>query len=480
MLKEKAEQLQKETEPLVDDDAKPKEKAWERPDPKKIPDILRPNPVDYMAYALVDDSLWRYSKDKYGILRSVLSKYLLPGLGNYKDYIQWLRAYEVLPYKFEQNLSSKIPDEGIKSAILQCKNIHELGRITASITDTANGSNFLSSNGKWLVYVIEKLFEGAKGKVLGLKLKYINALFQKLEMMGIVPDEHISAAGLLYASQVSNCEAMYKYLKFALANKDGGKTQPEESIMTFHRQALVSAVSRVYGSLPPLTKASVGWDPIMWRRQLLRVLSSWEFGVPIEEEERKPCFALLVHNIDMYVDYINALAKLRADYAILYEFNHPELTPILGISNEEAKPLKGVEIFVNAFIGVDDPLQALKILNKHAQRNGDQHSGEGDSPKRNKITSKRMLLGSGLDGKQWATLRKALATKYMGKQNQPTYLHRDLWKLNDFSINNMKDLKKILWSPFKNNEPVEWTDDIDNLMISKIRTLERDNQRTEG
>ena len=189
-----------------------------RLDPKAIPDLYRPNAVDFMRYALVDDT-WKFSAHKNAFLRQVLSKCLLPGLGKYEDHIKWLRAYEILPYKVEQLLN--VPDEqvpqSIESAFRDCKTLYEFRRITAIMTNTVEGCKFVSSNGASILHAIEPQVPGTQRRRRAI-LRYINAVIQKLETKGVNPGPQWYGAGLYTAAITLSYPALKRYIDMALQN----------------------------------------------------------------------------------------------------------------------------------------------------------------------------------------------------------------------------------------------------------------------
>jgi hypothetical protein len=337
------------------------------------------------------------------------------------------------------------------------------------MTKSTYGCRWISHNEDYLVNVIGKIFETTKPSSLPPTLKYINALVQKLEMMGVDPGLHLCGAGMLYAAKISNYMALKKYLDIAVAK---GRTEQAESVSALYREALTSIVACIKNRAPKLTSESEN-DPMTWRQDLLRLLTGWESGIPEEGEERKPCFALLVHDIDMYFIYVSALSDLHAEGALQYEFDHPE-TPIpVGGPKDKAMLLNRAVLSAGASIAANDPLHAVKVLHEYAQRSNNQTTTEVSEEKIPVI-----LTGTGLDQNRWAPLRKALVMKYMVKENQELHLREDLQRLGLFSTKNLSYLVKILCIPFKSNAPVKWSNELDKGMVSAIRKLNSDSQPT--
>jgi hypothetical protein len=335
-------------------------------DPKAIPDLYRPNAVDFIRYALVDDA-WKFSAHKNAFLRKVLSKCLLPGLGKFKDHIEWLRAYEILPYKVEQLLH--VPDEqvlqGIELAFRDCKTLGEFRRITALMTNTVEGCKFVSSNGTLILHAIAPQIPGTQRKSRGI-LKYINAVIQKLETKGVDPGPQWYGAALYSAAITSSYPALKRHIDIAISRNDKvGKID-----MKHVRAILDTVLSWPFDNKGRRRLRYIDKEDSR-KGDFLRLLTGWDnLGVPEGDEDRKPCLALLLQgDRTMYEAYIQNLAKLEAYEAIWYEFNHIDLTPIPGwaTKGDEFALFERANIFARTFIHSRVPLQALKLLQKHGQ-----------------------------------------------------------------------------------------------------------------
>jgi hypothetical protein len=484
----------------VRDNTKAQVEGWKWRDPKAVPDLYRPNAVDFMRYALVDDT-WKESAHKNAFLRRVLSKCLLPGLGKFKDHIKWLRAYEVLPYKVEQLLH--IPNEqilqGIELAFSDCNTLYEISRITALMTNTVDGCKLVSSNGAFILHTI-----GGQVPLKNLRrmdtLKYINAVIQKLETIGVDPGPQWYGAGMNNAAKTLSYPALKKYIDIAMTKKD----TDEKIDMKHLRLGLEYAVSWPINTEGRRRERSI--DKKDSKGDLLRLLTGWDnLGVPEGDEKRKPCFALLLQDDRaMYEAYIKNLAKLEAYEALWYEFNHVDLTPTPGCTSksDDSALFELANLFARAFIPLRDPLQALKVLSKqkrmrssdrdqtfrkedptpsssdaqpqfsirdHASLSSEDqipsNSESHTTPNEDVTRSTSILSIPGLSQDGLFELRRALAKKYLMMEVYDVdkgSLFEDLKRLELYTPGNMSDLLSVLsayWTKFQDNKIRKWIHD---------------------
>jgi hypothetical protein len=427
-------------------------------DPKEVPDIYRPAPIDFIRYAL--DNVW--ARRKNGPLRKILSKCLPAGLGKYEDHIKWFRAYEVLPYKVEKLLHG--PNEqavqGIESALNYSTSIDELSRITSLLTRTVEGCKFVASNGAlFLDRVGMKPPSDLKRRGTGTqrKLKYINAVIQKLQAMGVDAGPQWYKAGLENAVKALHCPALKKYIDIAFTRKDIFKL----------RSTIEQTVAWSFDVRDIDENNSMKDD-------LLNLLTGWEnLGVPEGDEHRKPCFALLLNDdLGMYEAYIDALDKLGAYNALWHELYHldsPRISPRTSSSDNVAL-FEPAEVFDQVLTRLRSPLEALKVLNMQWQtRNGDKEelvpsssacqvpsnethiasSNEGNFP------SRSILSTPGLEQDRRMKLRRALAKKYLTAEfydvNKQSLL-QVLKSLGLYTPENMSDIVSVLSAYWTENE----------------------------
>jgi hypothetical protein len=435
-------------------EAKARKKSRTLLDPKDVPDIYRPAPIDFMKYAL--DTVC--DRRKKGPLRKILSKCLPVGLGKFEDHIKWLRAYEVLPYKVEKLLRG--PNEqavqGIESALNYSTSIDELSRITSLLARTVEGCKFVALNGTLFLGRIGMTPpSNLKGQRTGThkKLKYINAVIQRLETMGVDAGPQWYRAGLENAVKALHSPALKKYIDIAFTRKDMFKLQ----------RTLEHTVAWSFDVRDIEENNSMTVD-------LLKLLTGWEnLGVPEGDEHRKPCFALLLNDdLGMYEAYIDALDKLGAYNALWHEFYHldsPQVSPRTSRSDNER-----VGVFDRVLTRLRSPLEALKVLNKQGQArssgkeelvpsssarqipSNETHiasSNEGNFP------SRSILSTPGLDQDRRMKLRRALANKYLTTEfydiNEQSLL-KALKNLELYTPENMSDIVSVLSAYWTENE----------------------------
>jgi hypothetical protein len=344
-------------------DAKAQAEARKRHDPKAIPDLYRPNPIDFMRYALVDD-VWKHNAHKSAFLRHVLSKCFLSGLGKFKDHIKWSRAYEVLPHKMDQLLH--VPDDqvlqGIKSAFSDCKNIQEISRITAIMTRTVDGCKFVSSNGNFILNTLGLEVPRRNSKRRGT-LRYINAVIQKLETMGVDPGPQWYGSGMYHAARTLSYPALKKYIDVAMKNNDTA-----EKIDIAHIRATLECLMGWPVDSKSQRRVKFINESDSRKRDLLRLLTGWDnLGVPEGDENRKPCFALLLRDDrTTFEAYIENLIKLEADEALWYELTNVDLaaTPDGTSKGDDSALFQRADLLARVFISLGDPLRALQVLCK--------------------------------------------------------------------------------------------------------------------
>jgi hypothetical protein len=423
-------------------ETKAQEKGFVKQEPRNVPDIYRPTPMDFMRYALTDDE-WDWSKKgRNGSLRRILLKCLPFNLGGYEDHIKWLRAYEVLPYKVDKLLQG--PEEaavqGIESTLRDNKSVYALRRITSLLTRSVEGCKFVASNASLFLSKTRTRTEAT--------LKYINSVIQRLETMGVDAGSDWYRAGLKSALKLAHSPAIKKYVDIAVRRKDVLK-------------------------LPKTLEHTVDWssDAMNLKRvrdingdgseqdDLLKLLTGWESsGVPNGDEQQKPCIALLVKDdLEMQEACISALDKLGAYEALGYILSH-----IDPASRSASLALSAIQRFNSPPINFKNPLQTLKLLKERkpvktilreeptSSNNAHQtppNNTDVASSNNAPVPSKSILSILELSQARRKRLRRALAEKYLRTEScdiDENALLRDLEGLDLYTSDNMSDILSIL------------------------------------